>query len=331
MDRTADALEIDASEPPTDDAVLPSGDAVRPGEDTAPTEPDQPDRSSGFRLLDLGDGRQLARLGDLVVDRPFPAAMQAVRDPAAWLQADLRYERAGRTDGSWVSAGPLPESWTMAHEGLVFELRPTPSGQVGFFAEQVAPWRWLRGAVDRATRTMGRQPALLNLFAYTGGSTLAAASRGASVAHVDAVRSAVAWARRNAEHSGLEPAPIRWIVDDAAAFAERELRRGRRFDGLILDPPSYGHGPGGERWVLSERLPELLDTCLALTRGEPKLVLVTAHSEGLTGDQLGAELADAFWRAGLGRLAGTIDAEPLILRAASGASAPGGVVARWGA
>jgi 23S rRNA (cytosine1962-C5)-methyltransferase len=287
------------------------------------------DTSTEYRLLDLGNGRQLARFGDLTVDRPFPAAFEPVRDPAAWLRADLRYERAGRTDGSWVSAGPLPESWIMRHEGLVFELRPTPSGQVGFFAEQIEPWRWLRLEMRRASRQLGRPPALLNLFAYTGGSTLAAAAEGAAITHVDSVRSAVAWGRRNAELSGLGAAPVRWIVDDAVAFAGRELRRGRRFDGIIVDPPSYGHGPGGERWVLAERLPDLLDTCLALTGGTPQLVLLTAHSEGLESGQLGVELSDAFWRAGLGRVAGSIEAQPLILRAGSGASAPAGVMARW--
>jgi 23S rRNA (cytosine1962-C5)-methyltransferase len=273
---------------------------------------------SEYALLDLGDGRQLARFGRFVVDRPYPAAVERARDRGAWDSADLRFDRG---PGTWstTDGSALPEAWAMRHDGLTFELRPAPSGQVGFFGEQIEPWRWIREA-GAAT--------VLNLFAYTGGATLAAAAAGGQVTHVDGSRPAVAWARRNAELSGLAAAPIRWIVDDAVAFTEREARRGRRYQGLVLDPPSYGHGPRGERWTLGARRPELLGTCLAVL-DRPAFILLTAHAEGLAAEDLAAALGDALARAGRRVVPGAIDHGPLILRARSGAQAPAGVLARW--
>lgn len=276
---------------------------------------------SEYALLDVGDGRRLERFGTLLVDRPFPAAVERVRDRDAWGAADLRYER----DPGWraVSGGAPPGSWPMRHAGLTFELRPTPSGQVGFFPEQIEPWRWI-SAVAGAPAGV----AVLNLFAYTGGSTLAAAAAGAEVTHVDASRSAVAWARRNASLSGLGSAPIRWIVDGALAFTGREARRGRRYDGLVLDPPSYGHGPRGERWTLGAQLPALLDAGLAVL-DQRGFALLTAHAEGLMPADLATALADAFARAGRRGAAAEIEASTLTLTARSGARAPAGVFARW--
>jgi 23S rRNA (cytosine1962-C5)-methyltransferase len=307
------------------------------------------DEASEFVLLDLGDGRQLAQFGPLVVDRPYPAASDVpVAHRVAWTTADLRYERPDfGGSGQWVAvANEPPQAWTMGHAGLTFELRPTESGQVGFFGEQVEPWRWLRASVrdlappPRAPLPPAPEPELelepdreparptiLNLFAYTGGATLAAAAEGAAVTHVDASRSAVAWARHNAKLSGLADAPVRWIVDDALAFVRREARRGRRFDGIVLDPPSYGHGPRGERWTLLEHLPLLLDACLSLLERR-SFVLLTAHAEGLRAMDVGDALADALVRAGRRGDAALIEAGELDLVAASGNRAPAGVYAR---
>ncbi len=297
---------------------------------------------SDYVLLDAGGGRQLERFGSIVVDRPFPAAVEAPRDPDAWTRADLRYERPSFGGTGWwlVNSGEaLPATWTMRHEGLVFELRPTPTGQVGFFAEQIEPWRWLRSAIASASATSARTAlsrqadppppiSVLNLFAYTGGSTLAAAAAGASVTHLDSSRPALAWARRNADLSGLGEAPIRWIVDDALAFVEREARRRRQYQGLVLDPPSYGHGPKGEPWTLEDQLPVLLDACLTVMRN-PAFVLLTAHAEGLAAADLGDALAEAFARSGRRGAAARIDTSPLGVDATSGARAPAGFAARW--
>lgn len=232
-----------------------------------------------YELLDAGEGRRLERFGARLVDRPAPAAPERRRNPAAWQAPDLRFE----SGAGWSGA---TDPWSMMLEGLTFELRPTQSGQIGLFPEQVPNWRWLRDRV-----TIGAQ--VLNLFAYTGAATLAAGASGAAVTHVDSARSAVTWARRNAELSGLADRPIRWLVDDAESFVVREARRGRRYDGIILDPPSYGHGRRGAVWRNDERLPELLRSCTAIANAGAFVVL-TAHTEGVDAGALGRLLADSF-------------------------------------
>jgi 23S rRNA (cytosine1962-C5)-methyltransferase len=253
---------------------------------------------SGYEFIDAGDGRRLERFGDRLVDRPAPLATDARRDRAVWTTADLRFEPPGSWQGSL-------EPWTVDFEGLTFELRATPSGQVGLFPEQVPNIRWLRDRV---------QPdgSVLNLFAYTGAATLVAAAAGAEVVHVDGARPAIAWARRNAELSGLSGAPIRWIVDDAEAFVRRETRRGRRYDGFVLDPPSYGHGRRGEVWRLEERLPSLLEACAGIAK-PGAFVILTAHTPGIDAHGLANDLARAF---GTDR---RIETEELELTATSGA------------
>ena len=199
-----------------------------------------------YELLDVGDGMRLERFGSRIVVRPQPGAEGPRGDPDMWRSATLKYE-SGR---GW--SGPdTGDPWQIAMDGLTIELRQTETGQVGLFPEQQQSWAWLRG---RAAQGM----AVLNLFAYSGLATLVAAAEGASVVHVDASRPTVAWARRNAELSGLAGRPVRWIVEDAAAFVAREVRRGRRYDGVVLDPPSYGHGPRGRGWRLEDDLAPML-------------------------------------------------------------------------
>ena len=269
----------------------------------------------GYELLDAGDGRRLERFGGVVVDRPAPSAIEPRRDPAAWTAADLVFAR-GR---GWSGSAPA-DPWTIELDGLTFELRATESGQVGMFPEQAPNWSWLR---DRATTSASDEP-LLNLFGYTGAATLALAGAGRAVAHVDGSRPAVAWARRNASLSGLADRPIRWLVDDADAFVAREVRRGRRYRGVILDPPSYGHGAGGRSWRLDERLVPLLRECVSLTGGSPELVLLTAHTPGFGATRLRDELA-----AVLRRPTRDVDAAELFLDARSGARLALGAFARW--
>jgi 23S rRNA (cytosine1962-C5)-methyltransferase len=264
-------------------------------------------------LLDAGDGRRLDRFGSRVVDRPAPGTHRPARLPAAdWSAADLRFERGS----GWAGSNLAP--WTVEVDGLTVELRPTEAGQIGLYPEHAAFWAWLRSALA------GRaDPQVLNLFASTGATTLALARAGARVTHVDASRPAVAWARRNAELSGLTDAPIRWIVDDAIAFVDREARRGRRYDGFVLDPPSFGHGPRGTRWELADALPALLDACAAVA-ADDAFVLLTAHTTGLRPDDLGDALFDAF-QPGPGSDLVAEATEPV---ARSGAILPLGVAAR---
>lgn len=269
-----------------------------------------------IELLDCGGGRRLERFGTVVVDRPAPAATGPARLPAdEWARPTLRWAR-----GAWVRGAAI-DPWTVGAGGLVMECRPAAGGQLGVFGEHVATWAWLDRVVRAAGTSLGRPPEVLSLFAYTGGATLACARAGARVAHVDASRPAVAWARRNAELSGLGEAPIRWLADDARAFARRERRRGRRYDGVVLDPPSYGHGAGA--WLIEEHLPPLLDDLAALAGPRPAFVLLSAHTPAFDGRRLAALL-----REHLG-----VDAagEGLVMTARSGTVLPLGAWARWSA
>jgi 23S rRNA (cytosine1962-C5)-methyltransferase len=228
-----------------------------------------------YQLLDFGAGRKLERFGAYVLDRPAPAAGDAApRDVAMWLQADARYERREGEHGRWAVARPMARTWLVHCESLALELKLTESGQVGIFPEQADNLNW----ISRQARAAGRPIKVVNLFAYTGAGTLAAAAAGAEVTHVDAAASAVSWARRNADRSGLTNAPIRWIVDDAMTFARRELRRGHRYDAAIIDPPAYGHGPRGQTWKLAENLGELLAICAELTARNRQFMLLSCHS-----------------------------------------------------
>jgi 23S rRNA (cytosine1962-C5)-methyltransferase len=264
-------------------------------------------------LIDAGGGRRLERFGDVLIDRPAPMAEDPPRDPDAWTGTDLRFDRYV----GWTSvADGEPEPWVVEDGDLRFELRPTDTGQVGLFPEQAPSRAWIRSAIVDTLATAAADPAprVLNLFAYTGAMTLAAVASGATLVHVDGSRPAVAWARRNAELSGLADRPIRWLVDDVETFVGREIRRGRRYDAVILDPPSYGHGSRGATWRLEDRLDPLLDACAELTADDPVFALLTAHTPGFGPERLADALAGAF-----GRRQAEVEAGELGLRARSGA------------
>ena len=309
-----------------------------------------------YQLLDFGDGRRLERFGDIVLDRPCPAAEAFQRaDPDRWPQADARFEGRENQMGRWTDRRELPERWTVSQGPLRFELKRTAFGHLGLFPEQAENWEWIvrvlsplpqgegqgQGVVATGTgdqygvrmqyevrRESGKSsvlrtpysvlapsplaPKILNLFAYTGGSTLAAAAAGAEVVHVDAAKNVVAWARRNAELSGLADAPVRWIAEDAMKFVKRELKRGNRYDAVILDPPSYGHGPRGEVWRLSKHLPRLLALCGELTAGRPAFMLLTCHTPGYDPEALSEMVKEQF----LSSLGGSDGGRPAV--------APGG-------
>lgn len=287
---------------------------------------------AGYTLLDFGDGRKLEQFGALRLDRPSPAAQEfSPAAPDLWQQADARYELAvkGSERGRWKTTPHAPATWRLQHGRLNLELRRTPFGHVGVFPEQAENWDWLRRSAEEAVRPWK----LLNLFAYTGASTLAAAgglrrhgAKAPAIVHVDSAEPAVQWGRRNAELSGLSAAPIRWIVEDAAKFVARELKRGNRYDGIILDPPSYGHGPRGELWRIEEHLPQLLKHALQLTAGDCRLLLLTCHSPGWGPREL-ALLVHQVWP--LGSPFPDLEASPLELRTASGRALPSGAMARF--
>ena len=310
-----------------------------------PSEPEPgastPDRTrvdanvAGYELLDAGVRRKLERFGALVIDRPAPGTDGFRLAPGAWGQADLRFDPGPGWSGSAWPAAP----WPADIDGLTMEVRPTDSGGVGLYPEHAANLSWLaeqigaridagsRGSADAAGAETGAGPAqplqVLNLFAHTGLATLAMARAGAAVAHVDGARSAVAWARRNAGLTGLADRPIRWLVDDAAAFVAREARRGRRYDGVVLDPPAFGRASGHE-WRLENDLPLLLVACRAIA-ADDAFVLLTAHSEHIDGQWLGEVLRQAF-----GGQSHAIEVVPLEITATSGAPLSSGWAARLG-
>jgi 23S rRNA (cytosine1962-C5)-methyltransferase len=279
----------------------------------------QPDQ---YQLLDFGEGRKLERFGDVILDRPAPAAEQISKlDPAQWVRTDGQFVKSHRSGGNWSWSRTPPDSWFISHRKASFELKPTGFGHIGIFPEQAACWDWIAGQLEQ-----DRRPAkVLNLFAYTGGSTLAAAQAGAEVVHVDAAKNVVLWARRNALASGMSAAPIRWIVEDARRFVARERRRGNEYDAIILDPPSYSHGPRGESWKIEQHLPDLLNNCARLTAGRCRFILLTCHSSGLNNTQLKYLLRRAVCDQLPGRTAGST----LYLRTESGRRLFGGESVFW--
>lgn len=237
----------------------------------APEEP-----VADYLLLDSGGGRRLEAFGPRTLDRPCPQAdWPRQHDGAAWRQADARYER-GR---GWTTGSSVAEAWSANLAGLNFELALADSGQVGLFPEHAACWSWLESRLEPGDR-------LLNLFAHTGGASLVAARAGAEVCHVDGSRPAVKRARANAEANGLADRPIRWIVDDVSRFVEREIRRGRRYEAVLLDPPAFGRGPRGRRWKLDEVLDTTLAAVFELLAETPRFVLLSAHSQGFDQEEL---------------------------------------------
>ena len=286
--------------------------------------------ATDYALLDFGAGRRLDRFGEVIVDRPAPGAADVpVLDPPAWNAACARFGRAAGADdlAGWDPAGALPSAWDVVVDGLCLELRPTPAGQVGLFPEHAEPAAWAADRARAVSVRLGRPPEVLNLFAYTGLATLALARAGARVAHVDASRPAVAWARRNAVRAGLDDAPVRWIVDDARAFVARETRRGRHYDGVVLDPPTYGHAPrGGAAWRMETDLADLLAGCAALTGLAPAFFVLTAHTAGLDAAELRAGVAGAFGA----ELARRAEVVPLGVCRPDGRQLPAGLAIRWG-
>lgn len=225
-----------------------------------------------YELIDSGDGMRLERFGPYCLARLSPVALWARELPDRWDSADGRHTRQRSGAGRWEFARSISASWPIELGGLRLSVKPTSFGHVGLFPEHSCHWDWLQRAIgEKGAR-------VLHLFAYTGAATLVAARAGAEVCHVDAVGDVNEWARENAERSGLSQAPIRWITDDVMKFVRREQRRGNRYDGVVLDPPSYGRGPKGEKWILEHDLAPLMALLPAILSEHPRFVLFTSHS-----------------------------------------------------
>lgn len=230
-----------------------------------------------YAVIDCSNGEKLERWGNYLLIRPDPQVIwDSPKMHKGWRQPNGHYHRSAKGGGEWEFFD-LPKQWTISYQGLTFQLKPFSFKHTGLFPEQAVNWDWFSKKIHQA----GRPVKVLNLFAYTGGATLAAARAGASVTHIDASKGMVNWARENAKSSGLENAPIRWIVDDCIKFVEREIRRGSHYDAIIMDPPSYGRGPKGEIWKIEEKLHSLIKLCVKLLSQEPLFFLINSYTTGL--------------------------------------------------
>lgn len=229
-----------------------------------------------YELLDAGNGMKCERWGKVTLLRPDPQAVWTMHAP----RTDAVYYRSEKGGGHWEYQKDLPESWLIGYRDLKFIVRPTGFKHTGLFPEQAVNWDWMRGRIEEKINRDGSCK-VLNLFAYTGGATCACLKAGAQVVHVDAAKGMVQWAKENAAASGLADAPCRWIVDDCVKFVQRELRRGNRYDGILMDPPSYGRGPNGELWKIEESLYPLVELCAQLLSESPAFFLINSYTTGL--------------------------------------------------
>ncbi|MBE6687944.1 MAG: SAM-dependent methyltransferase [Ruminococcaceae bacterium] len=236
-----------------------------------------------YELLDTSDGERLERWGKYILIRPDPQVIwSGVKRHKLWDKADGHYVRSQNGGGHW-EINRFPEKWQIDYKNLTFNIKPMGFKHTGVFPEQAANWDWFGEMI----RNSGRKISVLNLFAYTGGATIAAAANGASVCHVDASKGIVAMAKENAASSGLESAPIRYIVDDCIKFCEREIRRGNKYDAIIMDPPSYGRGPGGEMWKLESNIGDFIRLCSNLLSDNPLFFLLNSYTTGLSASTMG--------------------------------------------
>lgn len=232
-----------------------------------------------YELIDTSSGERLERWGDIILIRPDPQIIwdSEKLDPR-WRSAHARYHRSNKGGGHWEPYKKMPDVWQIERGGLKFRLKPMGFKHTGLFPEQAVNWDYVSEIIGKA----GRPVKVLNLFGYTGAATLACLKAGASVTHVDASKGMVQWAKENAAISGLAERPVRWLVDDCVKFVQREQRRGNRYDGIIMDPPSYGRGPGGEVWKLEEQMDGLLRLCLTVMSEEPLFLVLNSYTTGLS-------------------------------------------------
>lgn len=280
------------------------------------------DQWRDYEVLDTGEGEKLERWGDVILRRPDPQVIWPKAEPNLWKQAQACYERSETGGGEWNFYQKLPERWTISLRELKFYVKPTGFKHTGLFPEQAANWQFMQ---DRIRRAGNGFPKVLNLFAYTGGATLACAAAGAHVTHVDAAKGMVLWAKENRDLTGLPEESTRFIVEDAKAFVQRELRRGNRYDGILMDPPSYGRGPNGEVWKLENELFGLVDLCAQVLSDTPLFFLINGYTTGFSA----CVLRNIAQRCLCERYGGKVEADELALKVSTGGVLPCGTTARW--
>ncbi|MFC4777642.1 class I SAM-dependent methyltransferase [Paenibacillus sp. GCM10023252] len=276
-----------------------------------------------YELLDTGGGEKLERWGSYILRRPDPQIIWPLtKETAKWKQADGHYHRSSSGGGQWQFNSELPERWTINYGKLAFHIKPTNFKHTGLFPEQAVNWSWMMDKI----RSAGRPIRVLNLFAYSGGATVAAAAAGAEVCHVDAAKGMVQWAKENVQLSGLSDKPVRFITDDVFKFVQREQRRGKQYDAIIMDPPSYGRGPNGETWKLEDNLYPFLETCRTILSDQPLFILVNSYTTGISHSVL-HNLLHLTMKSKYG---GSIHCGEIGLPiSASGLNLPCGILGRW--
>ena len=277
-----------------------------------------------YEVLDTGDGEKLERWGNVYLRRPDPQVIWPKANPSIWERAHATYARSEAGGGQWYFREKIPERWVMELGNLRFYVKPTGFKHTGLFPEQAANWEFMQQCIQRAGIT-GRAPRILNLFAYTGGATLACAAMGAQVTHVDAAKGMVLWAKENRDLTGLPEKSTRFIVEDAKSFVARELRRGNSYDGIIMDPPSYGRGPNGEVWKLENELYSLVDLCSNALSDTPLFFLINGYTTGFSASVLNNIAQKCI----CSKHGGKVEADELVLNVTSGGVLPCGTTARW--
>lgn len=237
-----------------------------------------------YELLDASGGERLERWGEIILIRPDPQIIwNTPKTNSFWNKAHARYHRSNAGGGRWETYRPLPDSWQIGYGELRFNLKPMGFKHTGLFPEQAVNWDYMQDIIRRRLAVLPDKPVrVLNLFGYTGAATMACVAAGAHVTHVDASKGMVAWGRENAEASGLADKPMRWLVDDCVKFVQRELRRENTYDGILMDPPSYGRGPGGEIWKLEEQIYPLVELCAGLLSKTPLFFIINSYTTGLS-------------------------------------------------
>ena len=236
-----------------------------------------------YEILDMTDGEKLERWKDIILVRPDPQIIWKEKQfPSKWKNINARYDRSNTGGGHWEYKNKLPESWQINYKNLTFNIKPMGFKHTGLFPEQAVNWDWMMDKISKTIKNQKREVKVLNLFAYTGGATVACLASGASVCHVDSSKGMVAWAKENVESSGLKERPVRYIVDDVIKFVNREIRRGNKYDAIIMDPPSYGRGTNGEVWKFEENIAELVKICMQVLSDNPIFFLINSYTTGVS-------------------------------------------------
>ena len=286
--------------------------------------------TKNYELIDSGDGEKLEKFGSIVLSRPDPQALWKKSLPETdWKKADAVFSRVEQ-GASWVYKNNISKSWDIDFSNLVFRIKPTAFKHTGLFPEQGVNWDWMKNLIKKEKEIDGGKGIdVLNLFGYTGGASLACAQAGAKVVHIDGSKSAIAWARENAELSGLAEKPIRWILEDARVFVGREIKRGNKYDAIIMDPPAFGHGANNEIWKIEENFLPLVEDCIKLLKDKPIFFIINGYSAGYSAIAYENVLKDLVDKFGGSIEVGELAIEESKKGGSEGRLLPCGIFARW--